>query len=513
MNSGRSQAAVEFLSVYGYMFIIVAIVIATIALFINLPSYTLPFQCTFYSGFTCSDATLLMTNGGSALVLEATAAQPGVVAVQSFNAVLNAKSSTSGYCTPQNVIQGQTIYCVADFGFTPNPTLVYSGTFDVYSNYCAVAPQNVSTVSCTPASNTIFGGSIRVQPTASAISVNAIIANAVTTSYYVPITIVNQQYAPSSAPFQQEITFLPSNTAYTPYESNTLGNIRFYYYNTELPSWCEINCLSNSVTNAIFWVRLPFAIQPSSNVVIKMEFLSNTVGYDGVFAGEAPNQSANYAQYDNGNVVFNFYDDFAGSSLSALWIPANQNGGKIMVSNGLLLESTGSNEIASITSNIPFTTTVKSFIVEALLNAYGSSGTGIMDNMTAYAGTGLATVNYGYYSKSSGAQPQYYWLGTYTGTAVPLPSAATNYNIMDQQMFSNLSYFTWNDISYPGGSLIMSNGITVGITGQIRPEFFTQTAPGSSSTSQLYIEFVRIRGMPPNYVMPSAVMGPVTQQS
>jgi hypothetical protein len=510
MKEARAQSAIEFLSVYGYVFLIIAIVVAVIALMINVPSSVLPSQCSFYSGFTCSQAALVKNTAGAALIIQATDAQPGTVSTNAFNAILNYRSSATGACTPQKVVQGQTIYCVANFSFTPVQTSVYAGTFDLYADYCAPAPQNVSTAPCMPNSNTVFGGSVRVQPLPSNVPVNTLINSSYSTTFYIPITLVNSQDAASSAPFQQEISFLPTNSLYSKYERSNLGNIRFYFGNNELTSWCETNCLSSSSSNAVFWVRLPFAIQPYSNTIVRMEFMSNTVNYDSAYAGEAPSQSALYAQYDNGASVFNFYDNFAGNTLSTKWIPSNQNSGIITVDNGIQLSAPAANTLASIASNTPFSTTIKSFISEALLNVHGSTGTAIVDSLSVFNNTGLPSLPYGYYSTSSGGQPQYYFDGVFTGTSVTVSSSNTQYNILDQQIFSNLSYFSWDDITYSTGAQLYTNSITIGATGQVRLYYAAAVAPSASAASQLNIQLVRVRGMPPNYVMPSVYFGPVS---
>ena len=48
----------EFLMTYGYVFLIIAIVISALVAFFSIPKTTLPFSCNFYSGFTCTDAAL-----------------------------------------------------------------------------------------------------------------------------------------------------------------------------------------------------------------------------------------------------------------------------------------------------------------------------------------------------------------------------------------------------------------------------------------------------------------------
>lgn len=134
------------------------------------------------------------------------------------------------------------------------------------------------------------------------------------TPKYILTTLTNSQNVATLAPFQQMITFDPST--YSQYENSNLGNIRFYQGSTELYSWCESGC-SNTSSNAVFWVKLPNGIGAKSSTGIYMIFKPMSTNYDGVYAGEAPQLSPTYAEYDNGANVFNFYDNFAGTSLNA----------------------------------------------------------------------------------------------------------------------------------------------------------------------------------------------------
>ena len=51
------------------------------------------------------------------------------------------------------------------------------------------------------------------------------------------------------------INFNPQT--YNAYETNDLGNIRFYQGSQNLYSWCESGCNDIVSTNAVFWVKVP----------------------------------------------------------------------------------------------------------------------------------------------------------------------------------------------------------------------------------------------------------------
>ena len=167
------------------------------------------------------------------------------------------------------------------------------------------------------------------------------------TSPYVQITL--NPGSTISGTFQQEITFNPSS--YSSYESGDLGNIRFYSSLTNgvpsgpLASWLEgcpeTACSNQSSSQAIFWVKLPNGeTQTAPGNTIYMVFEPLSTEFDVPIAGEAPQLSPRYAQYDNGANVFNVYTDFSGSSVPSGWT-YSANGGGESINNGLTLTGNG----------------------------------------------------------------------------------------------------------------------------------------------------------------------------
>ena len=149
---------------------------------------------------------------------------------------------------------------------------------------------------------------------------------------YLYMSIQNTQSSSTPAPFQQEIIFDANN--YSKYESSNLGNIRiFNSANQQMNFWCESGC-SNTSTKTVIIMKIPNGIPAGTTQQYKVEFLNKTTTYNGTTAGEAPELSSSYGEYDNGANVFNFYNNFAGTSLSGKWV--NQyNNGYFSVNNGL----------------------------------------------------------------------------------------------------------------------------------------------------------------------------------
>jgi plastocyanin len=211
--------------------------------------------------------------------------------------------------------------------------------------------------------------------------------------YKVPIKINNAQATAYPSNAQLPIPF--NALAYQAYESNSLNNTEFFYYNgTAIPSWLEGNTLNESKAastlsksaNVLFWIRIypsnTFLCASCSNTIY-LGFASKTTNLMGnTLTGEAPQLSPSYGLYDNGAKVFTVYDNFAGSSLnSALWGTTEQSSGTYAVSSGLTLTAaSGSSVVALYTKNtynaplytdaymVSFSGTPDPFIQEATSN-------------------------------------------------------------------------------------------------------------------------------------------------
>ena len=139
------------------------------------------------------------------------------------------------------------------------------------------------------------------------------------------------------------VNFTSLDSGWTSISTANFGqNVEFFYYNgTVIPSWLE----SYTSSYAIWWLKLG-SIPASSSITVYMGIApSSTNLFNNVNDGEAPQLSCSnpsytascstYAEYDDGANVFNFYSNFAGTSLNTnTWTTANA-GGTITVNNGL----------------------------------------------------------------------------------------------------------------------------------------------------------------------------------
>ncbi|MDE1810581.1 MAG: hypothetical protein KGH66_00885 [Candidatus Micrarchaeota archaeon] len=341
----RAQSAIEFMSGYGFVFLIIAIALALLFIFSSIPQTVLPTQCSFLSGFSCTDAIYTNTVHGSALLITAIDTQPGIVNISGFSGYINFAPSYTGVCAPNVAVAGQVVYCTANFTFKPKLGNIYSGSFKIAANYCANGSSNLTTAQCQTSATYTYGGNVRAQSFFFPLS----------GVWQLPVNVINSQSSGVPPQGQIMIKFTPST--YGTYERSDLGNIRFYSGAKELNSWCESNCTSSATSNAIFWIKIPQGIPANTNTLVNIYFLPTSIEYDGIFAGEAPQLSQSYAQYDNGQNVFNFYDNFNGQSLNTnIW---SLNGATATVSNGLTYNAPQAGNYNYMTAlaylNVPYT--------------------------------------------------------------------------------------------------------------------------------------------------------------
>ncbi|HUY70321.1 MAG TPA: hypothetical protein VMV00_01995 [Candidatus Baltobacteraceae bacterium] len=486
----KGQSAIEFMTGYGFVFLIIAIALAMLFLFSSVPATVLPTQCNFLSGFSCTDAIYTNTPTGSSLFISAIDTQPGIVNISAFSSYINFLPSNTGVCAPAVATSGQTVYCTATFTFKPKLGNIYSGSFKLTANYCAGGASNLSTAACPYNSITSFtyGGNVRAQ--SSFLPLTGV--------WRIPLNVINSQSNALAQQGQIPISFQP--ITYNAYEKSDLGNIRFYSGAKELNSWCEYNCTSSSAINTLFWIKLPQGLPANTNTVISMYFLPKTVEYDGIFAGEAPQLSQSYAQYDNGGNVFSGYTVFGGlSTLPAGWTnevstltfnPTNIN----------IVQAPGSTNEAVYTTSL-YTQAQVPFVLDMLVGTTSAPGFG---GNIGLAPTTVSSVCSGYATGTwyySGGIRAYATgdCGIDEGSLIAAYVPSTNY-LVTMSYVSATNIVASVNYGAPQSST-KSQGAYTYLTFQVNP----------NQASNFNVYWARYRAYPPNGVMPTLSFGTVTK--
>jgi len=307
------------------------------------------------------------------------------------------------------------------------------------------------------------------------------------------VKLTNTQNVDTPSPFQQMLQLPVSQLqSYTPILASDLHNIRFVYNGTAIPAWLE--SLSNGV--ATIWVKLPVSIPANSSVTIDME-VDPSLNFDGVYWGENPLLTSTYGQYDNGASVFNFYDNFAGTSLNTnKWITVSAPpSGVITVNNGVSIINTGNN-IYYVSSS--------SFTAPYVIDTGGILGTEAddgpwfdLESTTSTANTGYMWATRGISAGAGGDQLLTDSNGGYSVFAAASGMSGT----------SNFAVYTLEDIGGSSGTIDTfvnyNSWFSGSSTSFTHSGYFSPFRHYNSNTPASTLYWVRVRAYPPNGVMPS----------
>jgi hypothetical protein len=510
----RSQPAIEMLSVYGWAILIMALALSLLTIFsiskppeqligssCNIQPEIICTQTAMYSSNATSNARFIMTltnNLGSPISFNPLSINLTVLGSSPWSGL-----SYTGSCKPYVVSVGAQAVCIVQItgnSYKPKAGVVFVDQFSLNYSLCTSVNVGCSgTYKSTGYSQQAIGAAnFRIW--------YLTIPGSIGSKRNIIVTLINSQSSNTPAPFQQQITFNP--LLYAPYEANDLGNIRFYQGpigTNELYSWCESGCTSSS-TNAIFWINLPSGIGASSNVLVNMSFGANSVEYDGVYAGEAPQltcSNANtmicgagktYGQFDNGASVFPaLYTGFPGTSTPSgwSWYTSYPNAG--FTANGLYIIGNTAEGI----SLSQYSANEAGNVLESYTSMAGAPGQDDMmfgaDNSYLWNGGPEWT------PLSSGAgvaDMDFYFCGCDLGGLSASQSAFHVFSIYWPGSTSATFYY---DYGAPG--TITYGSMPTGSSG-VGYEIWAQ---GPSNTLTSY--WVRARAEPPNGVMPTASLG------
>lgn len=208
---------------------------------------------------------------------------------------------------------------------------------------------------------------------------NTSVKNSTTTVppiHYVPILIRNNAGTTLPAGFQEMLVVDSKN--YSSHISSGWNNVEFTTVpqggGSRVSAWVESNASSSS-NATIVWVKLPYAITPHNTMMIYMNFMPFAVMSKYGPTGEAPELGRNYGAYDNGAAIFNFYDNFSGTTLNTnLWVNASQFASNpVIVRNGLTIGESASKQNNGYSAVL----SLRSF-GEGIVDFYGT----LLDNST-----------------------------------------------------------------------------------------------------------------------------------
>ena len=192
----------------------------------------------------------------------------------------------------------------------------------------------------------------------------------------VPIIITDSQSVPVGSGTQLAVTV--DWSSYGSVLSSNLQNVQFLDSGYRaIPAWLEscdgsYSSCSSSSRSSLVWVKLDESIQGGGHATIYLSFYSTSINeFSSIGSwGESPLLSPTYGSLDNGASVFAFYDNFAGSTLSSLWVNNSaQSENTLTINNGITVQP------ARNANNLPAVSSVKTFS-QGITEFYGAIPTG-----------------------------------------------------------------------------------------------------------------------------------------
>ena len=310
--------------------------------------------------------------------------------------------------------------------------------------------------------------------------------------------------------FQQMVNITESSfSSYLTYNSN-FANFEYFYANgTIIPSWIE----SNNSGKLVTWAKLSKSIPALSNTTIYLGFagsnnLLSSSGTTGI--GEASQLSSTYAEYDNGASVFNFYDNFAGTSLSSKWSsPINGGDGlTYAVNNGLTFIASTSNSGIILPSALTYSPT----ILESYISTVPVDNTDpiLGYETTAPSSTCSGAGSTGYYScnsfslRNDPGSDAFMFFSTVNNAQSAIGNSHGSYN-------KGIYSLAWPFAGTESASFNYTQIITESSTSlSYGASYLSLSAYLAANAGSITYQWARTRAYPPNGAMPTVTFGSVS---
>ncbi len=133
----RAQAAVEFLTTYGFLLLMLAAVLVLLAFYTFFPQAAIPQQCTAYGGPSCSFINLFSNTTGRYSLVTLVLANAQAIPINISSVTVSIRSlNFKGACTPNFVLPGQEATCVAYLNESLPLGTVVQGFYSLPATFC-----------------------------------------------------------------------------------------------------------------------------------------------------------------------------------------------------------------------------------------------------------------------------------------------------------------------------------------------------------------------------------------
>lgn len=152
-NGGRRmklQSAIEFLTTYGFVLIIIAALISLVFLVVGSARTEIPSACASFGGLDCNFLSFYsnVSSRYSVVTLSLSNSESVPINITNFT-VQYRSSSAAGMCTPNFAYPGQIVICMAEFDGVSQEGLNVNGYYSIGARFCNSALSGISAANCT----------------------------------------------------------------------------------------------------------------------------------------------------------------------------------------------------------------------------------------------------------------------------------------------------------------------------------------------------------------------------
>lgn len=295
-----------------------------------------------------------------------------------------------------------------------------------------------------------------------------------------------------------------NSAPYYTYEAPNLQNVEFFYSNGDIvPSWLESG--NSTATSTIYWLNIAEGISAGSSITVYMGFASTSTSLlNSQTTGEAPQLSPSYGQYDNGKMIFSFYDNFAGSRLGSGWV-ANMTSGSYSVNNGLSLSYVKLGEDDLVGSLLTSSSYSAGEVFDAFITDSMSGGIDMVGfyNVTIpmypVPGAGITEACNGVFPDQYSSKGEANACGGRYGLLYQGKAEAGVYTVALLSASSSIQYFNY-------GVGMSSQPVSTDAPTYPLPAGFA----GWNTNPPETVQWARVRALPPDGMMPAFAIGTLT---
>ncbi len=388
----RLQSAIEFLSTYSFLFIILGIMIAILYFITSAPTSTIPTQCSGYGGPTCLFVELYSNTSQSYSVatLAFVNSQPATINLTNFSVRVGASNSFAYGCIPNVVYQGGTATCLAVLHGGTSTGVGISGFYTLGAKVCN-SPVSLQ-INCTTGSNVLYGGSFYVSSTPSLpLIFSTRVMQSPSNQQLTPFSINNPVSIPTNYNVIQNGAFTASSGGYAFGTNSYVGKTELGMLVSPFPP--DISALNrNSIScswpaNSIYAMSYaPIYINGSttsdaqitlySNNAIELYYGNSLTSFNTLLNGAG--WRSNFATKTFGPIAIKLYPGV--DYIAILWSNLCDDGTQVVGFNGLY------------TGTVPVTSSISTVATTSIFSSTTSTTSSTTTSTTTTSSTSTTTV-------------------------------------------------------------------------------------------------------------------------